>query len=124
MALLPQHRILRIAAVAWLLLSIVLITVTLLRPEMQANDRAALSTLVSLYFLSLPLGHLGVMAIGKLKVALYVDSQFVPGIFAEGLLLWACLVALGYVQWFMLLPWLARKARQAADFLFKRGPAR
>lgn len=124
MALFPRHRILRIAAIAWLLVSTVLITVTLLRPEMQANDRAALSTLVPLYFLSLPLGHLGVMAVGKLKVALYVDSQAVLGIFAEGLILWACLAVLGYVQWFMILPWIARKTRQVTDFLFKRGPAR
>lgn len=43
-----------------------------------------------------------------------------PGIFTEGLLLWALLTLFGYVQWFVLLPWLARKSRQLTDFLFNR----
>ena len=124
MVLIPHHRLLRIAAVSWLLVSAVLITVTLLRPEIQANDRAALSSLVPLYFLSLPLGHLGLLAVNRLLVELYVTSHTVPGIFSEGLMLWAALTVLGYIQWFVLLPWIARKSRQAIDFLFKRGPAR
>lgn len=124
MTLWPRHPALRVAAVAWLLASIVLITVTLLRPEIQANDRGALSTLVPLYFMSFPLGHLGVMAISKLKVALYMDSQYVPGIFTEGLILGTCLVVLGYFQWFVLLPWVSRKCCQVADFLSKRYFAR
>jgi hypothetical protein len=123
-AFVPRHPVLRIAATAWLLASVVLIVVTLLRPELQANDRAALSTLVPLYFLSLPLGHLGVMALNKLKLALILDFNFVPAIFAEGLALWAALSVLGYLQWFVLTPWAARGVSQLARFLFKRDPAR
>lgn len=124
MTLWPRHPALRVAAVAWLLASIVLITVTLLRPEAQANERAALSGLVPLYFLSLPLGHLGLLALGKLKLELYVTSHFVPSIVSEGLMLWAALTVLGYLQWFVLLPWVSRKCRQLADFLSKRYLAR
>jgi hypothetical protein len=122
--LLPRHPVLRIVATLWLLAAVVLLLVTLLRPELQANDRAALSGLVPLYFLSLPLGHLGVLALGGLKVDLYVSSQYVPGLFAEGLALWTLLVVLGYVQWFVLLPWVAGKCRRLADFLFKQYLAR
>lgn len=124
MALLPQHRLLRIVAVAWLLISAVLITVALLRPEIQANDRAALSTLVPLYFLSLPLGHLGLLAVNRLTLELYVTSHTVPGIFSEGLMLWAALTFLGYLQWFVLLPWVSRLCRRLASFLSKRYLAR
>lgn len=120
----PRPPVLRIVAVVWLLASVALIAVTLLRPEMQTNDRAALSTLVPLYFMSLPLGHLGVIALGKLRLALIVDYGFVPGIFAEGLATGAVLTALGYAQWFVVLPWIARRCAQLARFLFKRDAAR
>lgn len=120
MILFPQHPVLRIVAILWLLAAVVLLLVTLLRPEIQANDRAALSSLVPLYFLSLPLGHLGLLAVNHAKVSLYVASQVVPGIFSEGLALWAALTVLGYVQWFVLLPWVSRLCRRLAGFLFKR----
>ena len=123
MTLLPRHPVLRTAAMLWLLAAVILLIVTLLRPEIQANDRAALSSLVPLYFLSLPLGHLGVLALGRLKVDLYVSSQYVPGLFAEGLALWALLAVLGYVQWFVLVPWVAGKCRRLADLLFHGGGA-
>lgn len=120
----PRHPILRIVAAGWLLASIALLAVTLLRPELQANDRAALSTLVPLYFMSLPLGHLGVLALNKLKLALILDFDFVPAIFAEGLGLWAALSVLGYLQWFVLIPLFARGCSHLARFLFKRNRAR
>lgn len=124
MTLWPRHPALRVTAVAWLLASLVLIAVTLLRPEAHANERAALSGLVTLYFLSFPLGHLGLLAVGKLKLELYVTSHFVPGIVFEGLMLWGALTALGYLQWFVLLPWVSRKCRLLAEFLSKRYLAR
>ena len=106
---------LRAAAAAWMLASVVMLVVTLLRPEMQANLRTALSSLLPLYFLSLPLGHAGLMATNKLKLELYLSNQFLPGIFVEGLLLWTLLTVLGYVQWFLLLPFISRKIRQLCD---------
>ncbi len=124
MTLIPRHPILRIAATLWLLAAVVFLLVTLLRPEIQANERAGLSSLVPLYFLSLPLGHLGVLALGRLKVELYVSSQYVPDLFAEGLALWSLLVVLGYVQWFVLVPWVAGKCRRLADFLSRQYLAR
>lgn len=125
MTLFPRHPVVRTVAAIWLLASIALITVTLLRPEIQSNDRAALSTLVPLYFLSLPLGHVGLMAVNKTKLALYLDpGNFIPGIVDEGLALWAALTVLGYVQWFILLPWVSRKCLQLSRFLSNRYFAR
>ena len=120
MTFFPRHPVLRIVATLWLIAAMVLLLVTLLRPEIQANDRAALSSLVPLYFLSLPLGHLGLLAVNQLKLELYVASQAVPGIFSEGLMLWAALAVLGYVQWFVLLPWISRLCRRLAGFLARR----
>jgi len=124
MTLYPRHSVLRIVATLWLLAAVVMLLLTLLRPEIQANERAALSTLVPLYFLSLPLGHLGLLALGRLKVEWYVASQYVPGIFGEALALWCLLALLGYAQWFVLLPWVVEKCRRAVDFLSKRYLAR
>lgn len=112
--LFPQHRIVRYVAVAWLLAAFAILAVMLLRPELHAGDRGALSTLVPLYFLSFPLGHAALMAVNKLKLALYLSNEFVPGMLTEGLLLWILLAVLGYVQWFLLLPWLSRSIRRLA----------
>ena len=120
MTLGPLHPALRIVATAWLLVAVVLLVVTLLRPEMQADERAALATLVPLYFLSFPLGHAAVMALSRLKTELYAGSGYVLGMREEGLLLWLALTVLGGLQWFVLLPWLARRSRQLTEFLFRR----
>ena len=45
-------------------------------------------------------------------------------IVTEGLALWAALTVLGYLQWFVLLPWLARGARRLVDRLCARFLAR
>ena len=124
MTVFPRHPLLRVVATAWLLVAAVLLLVTLLRPEIGLNERAALSSLVPLYFLSFPFGHAGVMALNRLKVDLYVGYHFVPGIFIEALMLWAALTVLGYAQWFVVLPWVARKSRQFIDFLLRRHLAR
>jgi hypothetical protein len=92
-----------------------MLAVTVLRPDMQENARTALSSLLPLYFLSFPLGHAGLMAVNKLKLMLYLGNGFVPDILSEGLMLWTLLTVLGYAQWFLLLPFLARKIRQLCE---------
>jgi hypothetical protein len=122
--LLPQHPVIRLVATAWLLASVVLLTVTLLRADITGNDRAALVYLTPLYWLSFPLGHAGVLAGIRVRLELYLELNFVPSILSEGLYLWTVLTALGYLQWFVLLPVLAQKCRQLADVLSRRSPAR
>jgi hypothetical protein len=123
MRLFPRHRFLRWLAVSWLLAACVMLGLMLLRPELQGDERRALSGLVPLYFLSFPLGHAGLMACNKLKLELFLDSGFVPAIYTEGMVLWIVLTVLGYAQWFVLLPWISRKCRQLHRFLFRRDPA-
>lgn len=124
MAAFPRHRFMRFMATLWLLAAVAMLLITLLRAEIWPNDRAALSTLVPLYFLSLPSGHLAVVALTKLKIELYVGSGQVLSIFSEGLALWTALAALGYLQWFVMLPWIARRARDLTDRLCARFQAR
>ena len=124
MRILPRHPVIRLVASAWLLASVVTLTVTLLRPDIAGNDRAALVYLTPLYWLSFPLGHAGVLAGIWIRLELYLELNFVPSILSEGLYLWAALTALGYLQWFVLLPLLAQKCRQLADFLSRRSLAR
>ena len=120
MTFFPRHRVLRIAAAAWLLAAVVMLTATLLRPDVWGNDRAALVWLTPLYWLSFPLGHAGVMAGIWIRVELYVGHQIVPSVFAEGLYLWTVLTLLGYVQWFVLLPWISRKCWQLSRTIFDK----
>jgi hypothetical protein len=115
---------LRAALLAWLLVALSLLAWMLLNPGTQADERAGLSPLVPLYFLSFPLGHVGVAALSWLKVQLYTGGGTVLEIRSEGLLLWAALTGLGLLQWFVLLPWAARQCRRVAQFLSRRFLAR
>lgn len=124
MALFPRHRVLRPVATAWLLAAVVMLVVTLLRSDIHGSDRAALVYLTPLYWLSFPLGHLGVLAGIQLRLELYGTLNFVPSILAEGLYLWTALTVLGYIQWFVLLPLIAGGCRQLSRFLFNRDAAR
>jgi hypothetical protein len=125
LSFIPQHRFLRLVATAWLVVATALLVAMVVRPEMQANDRAALSVLVPLYFMSFPLGHLGLLAANKTKLVLYLDyGGFVPGVLEEGVSLWVALTALGCLQWFVLLPWLARNAARLVRVLSSRGLSR
>ena len=110
--LLPRHRVLRIVATVWLTAALAILAVMLLRPELQADERRALSTLVPLYFMSFPLGHAGLETVIQLKVELYLANEFVPGIFPEGVWLWTLLTVLGYVQWFLLPPLISSAIRR------------
>ena len=121
MTFFPRHPVLRIAATAWLLAAVVMLTATLLRPELYGNDKAALVWLTPLYWLSFPLGHAGVMAGIWIRVELYVGPQFVPSVLAEALYLWSVMSVLGYLQWFVLLPLISRMCWQLSRALFDKG---
>ena len=124
MTLFPRHRVLRPVATAWLLAAVVTLVVTLLRPDVYGTGRAALVHLTPLYWLSFPLGHLGVLAGIQLRLELYQTLNFVPSILAEGLYLWTALTVLGYIQWFVVLPWIVGGCRRLSHFLFNRDAAR
>ncbi|HKA40019.1 MAG TPA: hypothetical protein VKD25_09625 [Burkholderiales bacterium] len=124
MVFFPRHRVTRLAATLWLLASVLMLAATLLRPDIHGSDRAALIYLTPLYWLSFPLGHLGVMAGIRLRVELYLSDNLVPSVFAEGLFLWTALTVLGYLQWFVLLPRVADGCRRLSRFLFNRDAAR
>jgi hypothetical protein len=123
MMLLPTHPASRRVAVLWLAACLATLVVMLARPGLYEGDRSALATLVPLYFLSFPLGHAGVMAGIEIRTALYLAGA-APGILAEGLYLWLALGALGYAQWFLLLPLIARQCQRLLHFLFNRDAAR
>src|SRR3970282_2022002 len=97
----PRHPVMRLVATAWLLASVVMLTITLLRPDISGNDRSALVYLTPLYWLSFPLGHVGVIAGIALRLELYLKFNFVPRILSGGLYLWAALTALGYLRMFV-----------------------
>ena len=120
MTLLPRHPASRIAATLWLLACVAFLLWTLLKPDLYTEERSALSRLVAVYFLGFPSAHIAVMAVGKIKLALYLNAGFEPSILSECLSLWTAMVVLGYFQWFILLPWLARKLWHTCNAFFNR----
>ena len=117
MRLLPRHRVLRIAAALWLLTCVVFLLLML--PH--ADERGALARMVPVYFFSFPSGHIAVVALSKIKLALYLDSGYQPRIITECLFLWATMVTLGYLQWFVALPWISRACWWLCVTRFGRG---
>ena len=64
--------------------------------------------------LSFPLGYLGLFLLGLLVdvLALLSLQGLLAGRFSEIILLWVGLTAVGWFQWFVLLPWLYRALRK------------
>jgi hypothetical protein len=120
--LVPKHRFTRIVALLWLFSCLALLLLTLLRHDLHANERSGMVMMVPVYFLCFPSGHIALIAITKLKLALYLSAGFSPSILSEAAFLWTFTVMLGYLQWFVLLPWLTRKCGQLSGALF--GPRR
>lgn len=118
MNFLPRHPVSRTAATLWLLACVALLVLTLLQHKLYANERSALAILVPVYFLGFPSGHIAVVAISKIKLALYLNAGFEPSILSECLYLWTFTVVLGYAQWFMVLPWFSRKCGQLCGMPF------
>ena len=119
MAFLPRHPVTRIAAIAWLSVCLAFLAMTLLQHSLYANERSALAVMVPVYFFSFPVGHIALTIISKIKLALYLSAEFSPSILSEGVFLWTLSVVLGYVQWFVMLPWLTRKCWQLSGALFR-----
>lgn len=106
-------------AMAWLLACGATLIVMLTRVTLHDGDRSALAALVPLYWLSLPLGHAGMLMVIQIRTGLYLSGAM-PGLLAEGLMSWLFLAVLGYAQWFLLLPLVARKCQQLLQFIFNR----
>lgn len=124
MTLFPRHPLSRVAAALWLFACLALLVLTLLQTNLHANERSALAIMVPLYFLGFPSGHIALVAINKIKLALYLNAGFEPSILSECLYLWTFTVILGYAQWFIVLPWLSRKCWQLCGALFNRSDSR
>jgi hypothetical protein len=119
MALLPNHTVTRLTAILWLLTCLAFLAMTLLQHNLYADERSALAVMVPVYFFSFPSGHIALTIISKIKLALYLSAGFSPSILSECVFLWTLSVVLGYLQWFILLPWITRKCWQLSGALFR-----
>ena len=115
---------LRVVAALWLAAALAMLVAMLVRAAGAPGGRAALAVLVPLYFMSLPAGQLGMEAASRLRVYLYTEADYVPTLALEGAVIWIALSVLGFLQWFVVLPWLARRAPQWIRSLFGRYTAR
>jgi hypothetical protein len=120
MSILPKHPLTRIAALLWLSACVAFLILTLLQKGLYENERSALARLVLVYFLGFPCGHVALLIVNKIKIALYASAAFSPSILSECVFLWTLTTVLGYVQWFILLPWLSQKCLQLSRALFNR----
>ena len=118
--LMPKHRITRLVALAWLFACLTFLILTLLQSDLYADERSALAQLVPVYFLNFPSGHLAPVAVSKIKLALYLHDGYTPSVLSESIFLWLFSMVAGYVQWFMLLPWISRSCLRVSRLLFDR----
>lgn len=123
MTLYPRHRFSRIAATFWLLACLACLLIMLLKPDLYGDERSALKPLVAVYFLGFPSTHIAVAAMSQIKLASYLNADFTPSVFSEGVALWVLMITLGYLQWFIVLPWISRLCRRMCHALPARDAA-
>lgn len=69
---------------------------------------------IRVHFLTFPGGYALAGSIGIIFKLLYDNFGIVvPGGFIPSLIMWPFFVAVGYVQWFVLIPWIYRKLRKS-----------
>jgi hypothetical protein len=120
MTLLPRHAVTRVVAAIWLLACFAFLLMTLAKSELSVNDRSALKPLVPVYLLALPSAHVAYAVVARAKLSMYLNAGFEPDLRTEAVFLWTLTVTLGYVQWFIVLPWLARRCGRWAAALSAR----
>ena len=108
MTLIPRHRAARYAAAFWVLACLLSLAAFLIHPGVESNSKTALAVLVPLYLIGAPISHAAMLAVIDIRLQIYLDDGTVLSVLTEGLAFWAFLAVLGYLQWFVLLPWLAR----------------
>ncbi|MBI1965251.1 MAG: hypothetical protein HYV99_04065 [Betaproteobacteria bacterium] len=108
MTLIPRHRAARYAAAFWVLACLLSLAAFLMHPGVESNSKTALAMLVPLYLTGMPVSHAAMLAVIDIRLRIYLDDGTVLSVLAEGLGFWAFLAVSGYLQWFVLLPWLAR----------------
>ncbi len=123
MTLFPGHRLSRVAAALWLLVCMACLLLTLLKPDLYGDERSALKPLVPVYFLGFPSTHIAVVAMSKIKLASYLNAGFTPSVFSEGVAMWVLMITLGYLQWFIVLPWISRLCWRMCNALPARDAA-
>jgi len=115
MTLFPRHRLSRWMAALWLIACVATLILALTQDELYSDERSALAMLLPAYFLGLPSSHAAHVIIAKFKLALYLSTGDEPSLVAECMYLWTLMVTFGYAQWFIVLPWIARRCASAGN---------
>lgn len=124
----PGKRILRIARaffyvarVVWVLLAVVVLVLTLIYHGPAYKDATEAETLLMLA-LSFPSGWLVVLLlVGMVGGWRHLFGSEVPELLFA-VFSWVLWTAIGYVQWFVFVPWGARKLANLADRFFRKEP--
>ena len=106
MTLAPRSLGGRIVAVVWLVVWAAILVFAFVQRHIHDTDIAVAYFLL---FLSFPLGYLVAGAFDVVFHALYeMAGVVVPGGFIHNFAAWLGLGAVGYLQWFFLVPWCIR----------------
>ena len=108
-----------ILKIIWILASVFLLVVTLFRYTPDPANDIGIFFLCGMLFLSFPISLLGAGLVAL--ISLLQDNLGVPLLdlissnYAGYFLMWLLFTAAGYLQWFVLLPWLWRKWKSRND---------
>ncbi len=104
----PKSLIGRIVAAMWLLACVVLLVFAFKQRHIHDMPEAFIWLLIMLTF---PIGFFGSTLVGLLwgGISSLFGLSYHP--FADLIPIWVVVVALGYWQWFIAIPWVVRKLR-------------
>ncbi len=121
MKILPTSRIGHSLLFIWLIACLATLVFAFVQREI--HD-ASIVFAYLMIFLTFPLGYALAAFVGAISFGLYSTMGIVmPDGFIPNLVWWVMFVAVGYLQWFVLVPWLFRKLHRSSDPVAERNSA-
>jgi hypothetical protein len=110
--MIPRSFIGRCLAIIWLLACIALLVSAFKQQHIHDMPEAVIPLLVALSF---PIGYFVVIVAGLAWAGASATLHLTYHPFRDLIPIWVPVVVLGYLQWFVLVPWLFRKLRKPSQ---------
>lgn len=123
MKLFPRSFLGRILCILWLAVCAYCLIWAFLQRNANISGEVDIGFALSMLMFTFPIGLvLGAMASVIIGILYDTWGIVTPGGFLPNAISWIILVPAGYFQWFVLIPWLYRKAKTERQFVFSRPP--
>jgi hypothetical protein len=105
-----------LARACWIIACVIILVVTVAKYDGKPNSDIADFEAWTMLVLSFPLGWLAVaLFVGVARIGEYWYKAEIPTSYTYLIIMWGLWFTIGYLQWFMLLPWTIRRLRERSS---------